>query len=82
MGGKGSGRKGFGSMSKERQREIASKGGIAAHQKGTAPKWTGGPNGTARAAGRKGGLAKHGYRGSIVEQTNVADFGDAFKKEI
>ena len=32
--------RGFASMSKERQLELASKGGKAAHQKGTARKWT------------------------------------------
>ena len=33
-------RRGFASMSPEKQREIASKGGRAAHQKGTAHEWT------------------------------------------
>jgi general stress protein YciG len=40
-------------MDREKQREIASKGGKAAHQKGTAHEWT---REEARAAGRKGGL--------------------------
>ena len=31
---------GFASMSLQRRREIASRGGVAAHQKGTAHKWT------------------------------------------
>jgi general stress protein YciG len=39
-----------------KQREIASKGGKAAHQKGTAHEWT---RDEARDAGRKGGLASH-----------------------
>jgi general stress protein YciG len=39
-------------MSPERQREIASKGGRAAHEKGTAHEWTAEE---ARQAGRKGG---------------------------
>jgi general stress protein YciG len=47
-------RRGFASMDKERQREIASKGGKAAHAKGTAHEFT--PE-EARAAGRKGGEA-------------------------
>ncbi len=47
-------RRGFGSMNKEKQREIASKGGKAAHAKGTAHEFT--PD-EARQAGRKGGLA-------------------------
>ncbi len=41
-------------MDRERQREIASKGGRAAHAKGTAHEWTADE---ARAAGRKGGEA-------------------------
>jgi general stress protein YciG len=48
---KGSGR-GFASMSPEKKREIASKGGKAAHAQGTAHKWT---SEEAQAAGRKGG---------------------------
>ncbi len=44
--------RGFASMDKERQRAIASKGGKAAHRKGTAHKFT---SDEARAAGRKGG---------------------------
>ena len=42
-------RRGFASMSPEKQREIASKGGRAAHQKGTAHEWT---SEEARNAGR------------------------------
>ncbi|PWT80931.1 MAG: general stress protein, partial [Blastocatellia bacterium] len=45
-------RRGFASMSPEKQREIASKGGRAAHEKGTAHEWTADE---ARSAGRKGG---------------------------
>jgi len=41
-------------MSPEKQKEIASKGGKAAHQKGTAHQFT---SEEARAAGRKGGQA-------------------------
>src|SRR5687767_16037775 len=47
-------RRGFASMSSEKQREIASKGGRAAHQKGTAHEWSADE---AREAGRKGGVA-------------------------
>lgn len=53
-------RRGFASMSAMKQREIASKGGRAAHQKGTAHEWTADE---ARHAGRKGGLASRGGRG-------------------
>jgi len=44
--------RGFGSMSKEKKREIASKGGKSAHALGTAHKWT---SEEAQIAGRKGG---------------------------
>ena len=43
-------------MDRTKQREIASKGGKAAHQKGTAHEWT---SEEAREAGRKGGMASH-----------------------
>ena len=56
-------RRGFASMSREKQREIASKGGRAAHEKGTAHEWT--PD-EARAAGRKGGQSSRGGRGRLV----------------
>ncbi len=49
-------RRGFASMSTEKQREIASKGGKAAHAKGTAHEFTADE---AREAGRKGGKAAH-----------------------
>jgi uncharacterized protein len=48
--------RGFASMDRAKQREIASKGGKAAHQKGTAHEWT---SEEAREAGRKGGIASH-----------------------
>ena len=44
--------RGFASMDREKQREIARKGGKAAHEKGTAHEFTADE---ARAAGRKGG---------------------------
>lgn len=44
-------RKGFASMTPERRREVASRGGKEAHRKGTAHKWTAE---TAQLAGRKG----------------------------
>src|SRR3954449_2504639 len=44
--------RGFASMNSERQREIARKGGRAAHEKGKAHEFT---SDEARAAGRKGG---------------------------
>jgi len=57
-------RRGFASMTPEKQREIASKGGRAAHQKGTAHEWT---SDEARNAGRKGGQISRGGRGRLVE---------------
>jgi general stress protein YciG len=51
--------RGFASMDRVKQKEIASKGGKAAHQKGTAHEWT---SEEARDAGRKGGLASHRRR--------------------
>ena len=48
--------RGFASMDQGKQREIASKGGKAAHVKGSAHEWT---SDEARAAGRKGGMATH-----------------------
>ena len=50
-------------MSPEKQREIASKGGRAAHQKGTAHEWTADE---ARSAGRKGGQVSRGGRGRLI----------------
>ena len=50
---KGRGR-GFASMDPQKQREIASKGGRAAHLQGTAHEWS---SDEAREAGRKGGAA-------------------------
>ena len=58
--------RGFASMDRSKQREIASKGGKAAHQKGTAHEWT---SEEAREAGRKGGMASH--------RRKVQDGGDA-----
>jgi general stress protein YciG len=48
------GRQGFASMTKERQRQIASLGGQAAHRGGGAHEWT---HEEAITAGRRGGLA-------------------------
>ena len=50
-------------MSTEKQREIASKGGRAAHEKGTAHEWTADE---ARNAGRKGGQVSRGGRGRLI----------------
>jgi uncharacterized protein len=66
-------RRGFASMTPEKQREIASKGGRAAHEKGTAHEWT--PD-EARNAGRKGGQISRGGRGRLqappMDSTTIA----------
>ena len=48
----GKSKRGFASMDPARQREIASKGGRAAHAKGTAHEWS---SDEARVAGKRGG---------------------------
>ena len=72
--------RGFASMDRAKQREIASKGGKAAHQKGTAHEWT---SEEAREAGRKGGMASHRRRKQMMDQpdgetsgTDTSDSGE------
>jgi hypothetical protein len=55
-------------MSAEKQREITSKGGRAAHEKGTAHEWTADE---ARNAGRKGGQVSRGGRGRLIVPSDV-----------
>jgi general stress protein YciG len=62
--------RGFASMDAAKQREIASKGGKAAHAKGTAHEWT--PD-EACAAGRKGGMASHRRREQLTAQEGVGE---------
>ena len=57
--------RGFASMDPTKQREIASKGGRAAHTKGTAHEWS---SAEAREAGRKGGMASHRRRERLTAQ--------------
>ena len=66
--------RGFASMDRAKQREIASKGGKAAHQKGTAHEWT---SEEAREAGRKGGMASHRRRTQVGSDVtgSVSDAG-------
>ena len=63
--------RGFASMERTKQRDIARKGGKAAHQKGTAHEWT---SEEAREAGRKGGMASHRRKqeeqGAVASDTN------------
>lgn len=63
-------RRGFASMSAEKQKEIASKGGRAAHQKGTAHEWSAEE---ARVAGRKGGQISRGGRGRLMAPPPMPD---------
>ena len=77
--------RGFASMDRNRQRDIASKGGKAAHQKGTAHEWT---SEEARDAGRKGGVASHRRKleqhqsevraQSVVDQSEQSLTGDDY----
>ena len=62
--------RGFASMDRAKQREIASKGGKAAHQKGTAHEWT---SEEARDAGRKGGIASHRRRREQIGNPGAED---------
>ncbi len=67
-GQKGRGR-GFASMSPEKKREIASKGGKAAWALGTAHKWT---SEEAQAAGRIGGSISRRRSTKLAEPSSVA----------
>lgn len=67
--------RGFASMDPERQREIASQGGKAAHQKGTAHEFT--PE-EARVAGSKGGKAAH--QKGTAHQFNSQEAREAGRK--
>ena len=64
--------RGFASMDRQKQREIASKGGKAAHQNGTAHEWT---SEEAREAGRKGGMASHRRRKEMTDVSTSDDMG-------
>ena len=66
--------RGFGTMAPERQREIASKGGRVAHERGLAHEFT---SEEGRTAGRKGGelvsrdrahMAEIGRRGGLAKR--------------
>ena len=70
--------RGFASMDRAKQREIASKGGKAAHQKGTAHEWT---SEEARDAGRKGGIASHRRRREINDTDPVSATGNTGQVE-
>jgi general stress protein YciG len=65
--------RGFASMDPTTQREIASKGGKAAHLMGTAHEWS---SEEAREAGRKGGLAnRRKHQQEIGQESGPEDQG-------
>jgi len=65
-------------MDRNKQREIASKGGKAAHQKGTAHEWT---SEEAREAGRKGGMASHRRKQQQQQPTDQPMTGGGSESE-
>jgi len=78
--------RGFASMDRNKQKEIASKGGKAAHQKGTAHEWT---SEEAREAGRKGGMASHRRKQGdtaeapmVASETNISHDDDESSREL
>src|SRR5438093_12237486 len=72
--------RGFASMDRVKQREIASKGGKAAHAKGTAHEWT---SEEAREAGRNGGMPRHRRKssGDEAEANPPAETGGADEEQ-
>ena len=70
QGGKSN--RGFASMDPQRQREIASEGGRAAHEKGTAHEFT---SEEAREAGRMGGMARSANRRNAMNGGNSGSHG-------
>ena len=64
--------RGFASMDRDKQREIAIKGGKAAHVKGTAHEWN---SEQAREAGRKGGTASQRNRQAAADAHSDTSLG-------
>ena len=62
--------RGFASMDRTKQREIARKGGRAAHLRGTAHEWS---SEEAREAGRKGGKASRRKHQQEVARESVPE---------
>lgn len=69
--------RGFASMDANKQREIASKGGRAAHQQGTAHEFT---SEEARVAGRKGGLSVSRDRSHMSQIGREGGTARAFRR--
>ncbi len=72
------GKRGFGGMAPEKQKEIASMGGRAAHAKGTAHEFN---SEEAAAAGRKGGLAASQNREHMAELGRKSQATQKAKKQ-
>ena len=73
--GQAKARRGFAAMDRTKQREIASKGGKAAHEKGNAHEWT---VEEAKEAGRKGGAAhREGPRSGTDEAPATDEQGSS-----
>ncbi len=71
--------RGFASMNLEKQREIARKGGKAAHEKGTAHEFT---TDEARAAGRKGGERVSANRAHMAEIGRLGGKRSAVRRSV
>ncbi|NBX69722.1 MAG: hypothetical protein EBR01_12255 [Proteobacteria bacterium] len=72
-------KRGFASMDPQKQKEIASRGGKAAHAKGTAHEFT---SEEARGAGRKGGLVVSRDRAHMVAIGREGGFMRAKKAKL
>ncbi|MES2898140.1 MAG: KGG domain-containing protein [Pseudomonadota bacterium] len=72
--GSGTSNRGFASMDPERQREIASEGGKAAHQKGTAHEFT-------SEEARRAGSMSHGNRQADQSSSRSGGSGDQGNKQ-
>lgn len=70
---------GFASMDPERRREIARRGGVEAHKKGTAHEWN---KETAAAAGKKGGDSVSRNRQHMAEIGALGGRARASKRSI
>jgi len=70
--------RGFAGMDPERQRQISSQGGKAAHQKGTAHEFD---SNEAREAGRKGGMVSGGRRRAREQQAQQSRTGGEPERE-
>jgi general stress protein YciG len=84
--GNGKSERGFASMDRQRQREIASQGGRAAHAKGTAHEFD---SEEARRAGQRGGeavsrnrehMAEIGRKGGVSRSSRIATRNEVEKR--